>query len=129
MIDYADTLDGVTPDMLQGFFVGWRSPRTPVEHFEILRRSDLVVLAIDTKTDRVVGFVTALTDRVQAAFVPLIEVLPEFRGRGIGSELMRRILDVLGPIPCVDLTCDPKLQGFYRRLGMAPSVGMILRRT
>ena len=129
MIEYTDSLDGVTSDMLQRFFVGWRSPRTPEEHLEILKGSDLVVLAIDTEAARVVGFVTALTDGVQAAFVPLLEVLPGSQGRGIGSELMRRMLTLLGPIPCVALTCDPELQAFYRRLGMIPSVGMVLRHT
>jgi ribosomal protein S18 acetylase RimI-like enzyme len=129
MIRYTSSLDGIHTEMLEGFFVGWRSPRTPEEHLAILARSDLIVLAIDTETDRIVGFVTALTDGMQAAFVPLIEILPEFQGRGIGSELMRRMLDALGSIPCVDLTCDPELRPFYRKFGMIPSVGMILRRT
>jgi len=115
--------------MLDGFFAGWRTPRTPDEHLNILHGSDLAVLAIDPETDRVVGFVTALTDGVQAAFIPFLEVLPEFQGRGVGTELMRRLLDRLGAIPCVDLTCDPEIQPFYRRMGMSPSVGMILRRT
>jgi len=129
MIHYSDSLDGVTVDRLEGFFVGWRDPRTPAEHLAILRGSDLIVLAIETETDHVVGFATALTDGVQAAFIPLLEVLPGFQGRGIGTELVRRLLDRLETIPAIDLTCDPELQPFYRRLGMHPSVGMILRRT
>jgi len=129
MIRFTDSLDGVRAEMLDGFFVGWRTPRTSDEHLNILHGSDLVVLAIDPETDRVVGFVTALTDEVQAAFIPLLEVLPEFRGRGVGTELMHRLLAALDAIPCVDLTCDPEAQPFYRRLGMSPSVGMILRRT
>jgi len=41
---------------------------------------------------------------------------------------MRRMLALLSGIPAIDLTCDPLLQPFYAKLGMVPSVGMILRR-
>ena len=85
------------------------------------------MLAIDEESRRVVGFVTALTDGVQAAFIPLLEVLPEYRGRGIGSELMRRVLGLLSDLTAIDLTCRPELQPFYARFGMQPSVGAILR--
>lgn len=74
-----------------------------------------------------VGFVTAISDGVQSAFIPLLEVLPSYRGKGIGTELMFRILKKLGRIPAIDLTCDPGLQGFYARFGMVPSVGMVIR--
>ena len=30
-------------------------------------------------------------------------------------------------IPAIDLMCDPELQAFYRRFGMHPSVGLIVR--
>lgn len=125
MIEYTEAIDGITPEALRGFFVGWRHPRTPEEHLRILGGSDHVVLAIDD--GRVVGFVTALSDGIQSAFIPLLEVLPEYRGRGIGTELVRRMLEKLAPIPCVDLTCDPEVQPFYARVGMVPSVGMIVR--
>jgi len=128
LIRYTESLDGVTAEMLDDFFVGWRSPRTPREHLAILSGSDRVILPIDDEGNRVVGFVTALTDGLQAAFIPLLEVLPDTQRGGVGSELMRRMLDGLRPIPCVDLTCDPHLQPFYEQFGMARSVGMILRR-
>ncbi len=127
MIRYAESLDDIASDALRGFFVGWRAPRTPEEHLKILERSDHVVIAIDG--GRVIGFVTALSDGIQTAFIPLLEVLPEYQNCGIGTELVRRMLETLAAIPCVDLTCDPDLQPFYARLGMHPAVGMILRRT
>jgi len=128
MIRYTDSLDGIGPDMLEGFFVGWRTPRTPTEHLTILRDSGRFLLAIDDRAGRVVGFVTVLTDGLQAAFIPLLEVLPDMQGQGIGSELMRRIIQSLNDVACVDLTCDAEVQPFYERLGMQRSVGMVLRR-
>lgn len=128
MITYQDTTEGITVGMLEGFFQGWTRPRDPKTHLEILKNSDLVVLAVDSEKRKVVGFVTAITDHVQAAFIPLLEVLPDYQRQGIGTELMRRMLDRLTDVLAIDLTCDTSLQSFYHRLGMQPSVGMIIRR-
>lgn len=127
-IRYQETYEGVNAEQLTGFFAHWYNPRPPAEHLAILQGSDYVVLAIDERSGHVIGFVTALTDGVQAAFIPLLEVLPDYRDRGIGSELMRQILERLSDIPAVDLTCRPEMQTFYARFGMQPSVGAVLRR-
>ncbi|MBN1352795.1 GNAT family N-acetyltransferase [candidate division KSB1 bacterium] len=127
MITYTDSVEKITFQMLQGFFEGWKKPCTPEEHLEILRNSNHIVLAIDSDQDKVVGFITALTDRMQSAFIPLLEVLPGYRRRGIGSTLVSRMLEKLKGIPAIDLTCDPVLQRFYSKFGMVPSVGMIIR--
>ena len=129
MISYTDSLDGITPGRLRGFFVGWRiDPPTPELHLRILQGSARVILAVDGRTGHVVGFITAITDGVLTAFVPLLEVLPQYQGRGIGSELVRRMLEQLRGLRNVDLMCDPDLQLFYARFGMVPSPGMALRR-
>ena len=127
LIRYQITCENISAKQLTGFFNHWHNPRTPAEHLKILQGSNCVVLAIDERSERVVGFVTALTDGVQAAFIPLLEVLPDYRGCGIGSELMRRVLELLDHIVAVDLTCRPELQAFYARFGLQPSVGMIRR--
>ena len=77
---------------------------------------------------RVLGFVTAISDGVLSAFIPLLEVLPERQGQGIGSELVRRILGELEDFYMVDLVCDPELEGFYRRFEMTLLAGMAVRR-
>lgn len=127
MIQYDDSVQGITTRMLQGFFEGWKRPHSPEVHLAILKNSDHVVLAIDPEVGKIVGYVTALTDGVQAAFIPLLEVLPAYRGKGIGSALMTKVLQKLRGIPAIDLTCDPALQDFYARFGMVPSVGMVIR--
>jgi ribosomal protein S18 acetylase RimI-like enzyme len=112
--------------MLKGFFVGWRAPLSSEKHLEVLKNSDAIFLAFDEQ-NKVVGFITALTDGVQAAFIPLLEVLPEYQGQGIGSELIKRMLAKFSHLPNIDLTCDPELQDFYKKFGMMPSVGMVVR--
>jgi GNAT superfamily N-acetyltransferase len=126
-IEYIESLDELDESMLAGFFEGWASRPSPKTHLRILQGSAHVVLAIDVEARRIVGFINAISDGLNSAFIPLLEVLPEYRGRGIGSQLVKRMLDVLGKYPCIDLCCDPGLQPFYSKLGMTPSVGMLIR--
>jgi ribosomal protein S18 acetylase RimI-like enzyme len=128
MIRYVDSIEGVAPEQMPGFFVGWRHPLPPEEHLRMLAGSDLAQLAIDTEKDRVVGFVAALTDGVQGAFITLLEVLPEYQGRGIGQALVEQMLERLGHIQTIELMCDADLVPFYERFGMTPATGMVLRR-
>ncbi|MEX2374074.1 MAG: GNAT family N-acetyltransferase [Dehalococcoidia bacterium] len=60
--------------------------------------------------------------------MPLLEVLPAYQGRGIGSELVRRMLAKLERYYMVDLVCDPDMQSFYERFMMNPGTAMIIRR-
>lgn len=127
MITYTDSLDGITADKLKGFFVGWPNPPTPETHLRILQGSTHVQLAVDDETGNVVGFMTAISDGVSAAYIPHLEVTPDFKQRGIGSELVKRMLAVLKDIYMIDLMCDADVQPFYARLGMRPYTGMIHR--
>lgn len=126
MITYSTSFDTISVDQLGGFFVGWPNPPSPATHFKILQRSDHVVLALDP-AGRVVGFVTAITDGILSAFVPYLEVLPEYQGQGIGSELIRRLLSLLSDFYAINLICDESLQPFYERFGLHPYTGMIYR--
>lgn len=127
MIAYLDTADQVTPDQLAGFFVGWPHPPTPATHLRLLRNSTHIVLASNDQTGQVVGFITAISDGVLSAYIPLLEVLPAYRRQGIGKELARRMLAKLEGLYMVDLLCDPEVQSFYARLGLRPAGGMSRR--
>ena len=124
-MSYRTDLENVTPDKLAGFFVGWPNPPSPETHLRILQGSSHVVLAWEE--NRVIGFVTAISDGVLSAYVPLLEVLPSHQKRGIGQELMRRMLEMLDGLYMVDLLCDNDLQPFYEKLGMRRSQGMMVR--
>lgn len=127
MISYTNSVEELTSDQLHGFFVGWPKPPSPQTHLALLQNSAHVVLAVDEETGNVVGFVTAISDEVLTAHIPLLEVLPAYQGRGIGGELMRRVLGELSKLYAVDLLCDTELQPFYESLGMRRAVGMMVR--
>jgi GNAT superfamily N-acetyltransferase len=128
VIHYTDSLNGIETRHLKGFFVGWPHPPSLETHLRLLSGSDYVVLAIDVEHERIVGYVTAITDGVLSGFIPLLEVLPTYQGRGIGQALMTRMLDRLDHLPNVDLLCDPDVVPFYERFGMTPVGDMALRR-
>jgi GNAT superfamily N-acetyltransferase len=122
---YQDDLDGVTEEFLVGFFEGWPSSPSPATHLRLLQGSDVVAIARDE--DRVVGFATAITDGVLSAYIPLLEVLPEFRGQGVATALVERLLARLDDLYMVDVVCDDDVVPFYERLGFVRGVSMVRR--
>ncbi|WP_059170442.1 GNAT family N-acetyltransferase [Bacillus sp. FJAT-27445] len=122
---YKDTLDGIIPDMLHGFFVGWLNPPSPETHLKLMKNSSHIVIAVDD--EKVVGFITAISDGVLSAYIPFLEVLPEYQGKGIGKELVKRMLEQLGSNYMIDLCCDDELVPFYEKFGMFKSNGMLFR--
>ena len=126
MITYTTSLANIAADHLRGgFFVGWPHPPSPETHLRVLQGSAYVVLVRDG--ENVVGYITAITDGVLAAYIPHLEVLKSYQGQGIGTELVRRMFDQLKQIYMIDLICDTDVQPFYDRLGMVRYTGMIKR--
>lgn len=126
-INYSESTDGIRPDMLAGFFVGWPAHPSPATHLRILRQSAHVVLALPADRARVIGFITAVSDGVLSACIPLLEVLPEYQRRGIGRELVRRMLERLRGKYMVDLVCDADVVPFYEKLGLRRMTAMSVR--
>jgi GNAT superfamily N-acetyltransferase len=127
MIDLTTDIGWIEPDDLTGFFVGWPDPPSPETHLRLLQNSHRVVLAVDDASSRPVGFINALSDGILAAYIPLLEVLPDWQGRGIGRRLVERICREYDDLYMLDLCCDPELASFYEPLGFDQVAGMIRR--
>ena len=127
-IAYATTLSGITVHVLDGdFFKEWPKPPNPETLLRILQGSDHIVIALDDMIGKVIGYITAISDGVTAAYIPHLGVLPSYQGQGIGSELVRRLLAQLNEIYMIDLTCDEDVAPFYERLGFRQYNAMIIR--
>jgi len=127
MFEYTNNTQNVTPEMLTGFFEGWANKPSPAAHKRILDGSYCVWMAIDVETNMVVGFVNAVSDGVMAAYIPLLEVLPEYQNRGIGKTLVSKLLASLKHLYMIDVLCDEDVLGYYTKLGMVAATGAIAR--
>ncbi|MEH7483298.1 GNAT family N-acetyltransferase [Neobacillus drentensis] len=124
---YKNCIDDITSDMLNVFFVGWLNPPNQQTHLKLLKNSSKVVIAFEEKTNQVVGFITAISDGVLSAYIPFLEVLPQYQNKGVGKELVNRMLKQLEGIYMIDICCDDNLVPFYEKYGMLKSNGMLKR--
>lgn len=83
------------------------------------------MLAIEE--NKLIGFVNSISDGVLSAYIPLLEVLPEYQGKGIGKELINMINRKSSKFYMVDLLCDVNLIPYYEKLGMTKAQGAYIR--
>ena len=126
-VTYQSTVDGIESSQLTGFFVGWPSHPTPAKHLDILQASHGVELAIDTSSGQVVGFINVVSDGVFTGYIPLLEVLPEYQGLGIGGKLINRIAERYKHLYMLDVCCDEDIVPVYRSRGFTQVAGVVRR--
>ncbi len=127
MITYSNTTVDVDEARLQGFFQHWGRVPSPSTLLRILNGSDTIVLAREAVTGAIVGYITAISDGVSCAYIPHLEVRADWRGQGIGSALVQRMLAQLRELYMIDLMCDADVMPFYERCGFQRYTGMIMR--
>ena len=125
-ITYRRTTDGLRHEQLEDFFEGWVVAPSAEIRLAILRNSYAVWLAFDG--DLCAGFINALSDGIFYSYVPLLEVLPAYKGHGIGSELVRRMLITVESMYAVDIVCDESVAPFYEKLEFVKYTAMIKRK-
>lgn len=127
MMLYKNSTGDISSDMLEGFFVDWPNRPNSQTHLRLLNNSSKVIIAIDDNRNQVAGFITAISDGVLSAYIPFLEVLPEYKNKGIGKELVSRMLKELADIYMIDLCCDDDLVPYYDKFGMTKTNGMVFR--
>ncbi len=99
-------------------------PRATVER--LVREASRVVGLYNGS--RQIGFARAFTDGVSIAYLADVYVVPEYRGRGLGLELVREIVD---GSPFADrkwLLHTADAHGLYAKLGFGPPSERVLER-
>ena len=97
----------------------WGRFRTRGDFSAQLASAWRVIGVYETATGRMVGFARAVSDGVALAYLADVYVLPEARGRGLGKELVRTMID-RGPgagFRWALHTADA--HGLYRQFGFA----------
>jgi len=94
---------------------GWSSAQKP----ELLRKALLASHSLITAWDeaRLVGLGNAISDGYLVVYYPHLLVRPDYQGRGIGTELMRRLLARYEGFHQHMLVADGRALEFYRKCG------------
>lgn len=112
------TTEGV--DWAEAAAIFERAPlgtREPDRLERTCHNSDLVCFAWDG--DTLVGLGRALSDGEAQSVVYDLCMLPEYQGKGLGTEMMKAIMERLDT-PSVVLWAVPGKEGFYARFGFKP---------
>lgn len=93
----------------------WSSAQKP----ELLHRALLASHSLYTAWDdsTLVGLGNAISDGHLVVYYPHLLVLPKYQGRGIGTELMRRLMARYAGFHQHMLVADGRALDFYRKCG------------
>lgn len=128
-IDYRNTHE-IDLDQLTVLFnaVGWERRTADRDRLaQLVRGSLYVVSAWDG--DRLVGFARGISDGATNAYISTVAVLPEYQQRGIGRELIQRLIADHDGIQFV-LHANDNAYPFYLHLGVGfePFDNVLVRR-
>ena len=102
--------------------VGWTNYLERINILEEAYANSLCVLgAYDS--DRLVGIIRAVGDGRTIVFVQDIIVLPEYQRKGIGTKLLKAVMDKYHDVYQMELLTDNtvKTKAFYRSVGFTAS--------
>lgn len=104
---------------------GWTNYLERTDILEEAYANSLCVLgAYDD--DRLIGIIRAVGDGRTIVFVQDIIVLPEYQRRGIGTELLRAVVETYKDVYQIELLTDntENTKAFYRSVGFTASDDM-----
>jgi ribosomal protein S18 acetylase RimI-like enzyme len=100
-------------------------PRETVER--LVREADRVVGLYDG--DRQIGFARAFTDGTSLVYLADVYVLPEYRGRGLGVELVRELVEN-GPYAGLRWILHTRdAHDLYRKIGFGEPSERVMERS
>lgn len=98
---------------------GWQKRVADPDRFRrMMRNANRTVVAVEGS--RIVGFARALCDDASNGYIGTVLVAEEFRGQGLGREVVRRLMSDDPDITWV-LRAGRGSEAFWRKLGFVPS--------
>jgi GNAT superfamily N-acetyltransferase len=95
--------------------VEWSSAKKPDLLLKALKSSHSVISAWDGK--RLVGLGNAISDGFLVVYYPHLLVHPEYQGKGIGTEIVKRMQGKYRDFHQQSLIADGKAAEFYKKCG------------
>ncbi len=100
---------------------GWQNRVQDRGRFRLMmERADRTVVVVEDT--RIIGFARALCDDVSNGYISMVVVAADKRGRGVGTELIKRLLgeDQEGNVTWV-LRAGRDSKGFWKKMGFGES--------
>lgn len=98
---------------------GWEQRVSDVERFRrMMENASRTVVAFSG--DRIIGFARALCDDASNGYIGTVAVAADFRGRGVGRELVERLIGGDTNITWV-LRAGRGIEKFWEKMGFAVS--------
>ena len=104
---------------------GWTEYTEDAERTHRALSAPGVTTLVALADGRVVGAIQVQSDGVIQAHLSMLLIDPEWRGRGLGSRLLREGLERAGGLR---LDIRTRTEGYYERLGASRSLGFRLTR-
>jgi ribosomal protein S18 acetylase RimI-like enzyme len=103
----------------------WQESREARAVIPTMIRGSLSFMVARSIEGRIIGMARVISDGHSDAYIQDVVVLPDYRGRGVGRELVRRLTQfcVGRKIAWIGLIAEPGTQGLYEELGFGPLVG------
>ena len=97
--------------------VGWN--RMEKELMDPRLKSYYHIAVYEEQSQKLIGFVDSISNGVTDAYIQDFMVHPDFQGKGIGSELMNKMIEYLkgAGIYMISVLYDEDLKSFYSRFG------------
>jgi len=106
----------------------WTRGRSLESVQKMLANTSFVFGLVPSDSDQLIGFARVVTDCVFKALILDLIVHPDFRKKGLGEFLMKRIHEhpSLKNVKHLELYCLPELVPFYEKLGFVSDVGGVV---
>ncbi len=101
--------------------VSWLSGKYPKRLKKAMKNSDTVFSAWDGK--KLVGLMSAVSDREMTVYYPYLLVMPEYQGKGIGKALLTEMMKKYGHCYRQVLNCYEQKCEFYKKFGFETDEG------
>jgi GNAT superfamily N-acetyltransferase len=102
----------------------WTEGRSLAETKQCVEGSQICIGLVDD-AGALYGFSRVLTDYTLKALIFDVIVSEQYRGTGLGDELMELVMghEQLRRVKHFELYCLPEMYGFYEKFGFSPDVG------
>lgn len=115
-IAWSDSIDTIDWDTLEALYrAAPLGNKTARDLQTVFTNSRLRCFAFDGETLVAAG--RALADGADASYICDVAVLPSHQGRGLGKDVVRRLVELSAGHKKIILYAVPGKEGFYRKLG------------